>query len=176
MDRSNHYEAAFEAYLRQRRLCYIAVDESRRSLLDKGPVKSLDFIVYGDATARLLIDVKGRKFPGGTEAKPRRVWQCWAERDDVDGLERWSARFGLGYTGLLVFAYDIQSFVRLHLDTPDLWEWRGHRYLFRAVAIDVYRSHMKTRSPKWGTVDLPTPVFRDHVRPFRTFTDPHRAA
>ena len=92
MDRSNHYEAAFEAYLRERRLCYIAVDESRRSLLDEGPVKSLDFIVYGDDTARLLVDVKGRKFPGGTDEKPRRVWQCWAERDDVDGLERWSAR------------------------------------------------------------------------------------
>src|SRR5258708_36508622 len=26
MDRSNHYEAAFEPYLRQRRLCFIAVD------------------------------------------------------------------------------------------------------------------------------------------------------
>jgi len=171
MDRSNHYETAFEAYLRERRLCYIAVDESRRSLMDVGSIKSLDFIVYGDEMSRLLVDVKGRKFPGGSETKPRRVWQCWAERDDVDGLERWSTRFGHGYTGLLVFAYDLQPCVRLHIDTPDLWEWRGRRYLFRAVAVDVYRRHMKTRSPKWGTVDLPVPVFRDHVRPFRTFTE-----
>ena len=174
MDRSNHYEMAFEAYLRQRRLCYIAVDESRRSLLDAGPVKSLDFIVYGDEAARLLVDVKGRKFPGGTEEKPRRVWQCWAERDDVDGLERWSARFGLGYTGLLVFAYDIQPSVHLPLATPDLWEWRGRRYLMRALTVEVYRRHMRTRSPKWGTVDLPGRVFRNHVRPFRMFTDPSR--
>ena len=28
--RDNHYEAAFEAYLRDRRLGYVAVDESRR--------------------------------------------------------------------------------------------------------------------------------------------------
>ena len=43
MDRSNHYELAFEAYLRERRLCYIAVDEARRSLLDDGTVKITDF-------------------------------------------------------------------------------------------------------------------------------------
>src|SRR5713101_5592348 len=143
MDRSNHYELAFEAYLRERRLCYIAVDESRRSLFDEGPVKSLDFIVYGGETARLLVDVKGRRFPGGTETRPRRVWECWAERDDVDGLERWSARFGDGYTGLLVFAYDIQPCVHLPPYTPDLWEWHGRRYLMRAVMIDLYRQHMR---------------------------------
>ena len=28
MDRSNHYEAAFEAYLQWHRLCYVAVDET----------------------------------------------------------------------------------------------------------------------------------------------------
>ena len=33
MDRSNHYEGAFEAYLQWHRLCYVAVDETRRSML-----------------------------------------------------------------------------------------------------------------------------------------------
>ena len=33
MDRSNHYEAAFEAYLQWHRLCYVAVDETRRAWL-----------------------------------------------------------------------------------------------------------------------------------------------
>ena len=60
MDRGNHYETAFEAYLRDRRLGYVAVDESRRSSLDDEPVKSIDFIVYGPGGSRLLIDVKGR--------------------------------------------------------------------------------------------------------------------
>ena len=32
-NRDNHYEAAFEAYLRSRGVPYIAVDEARRSLL-----------------------------------------------------------------------------------------------------------------------------------------------
>jgi hypothetical protein len=114
--------------------------------------------------------VKGRKFPGGTDDKPRRVWQCWAEREDVDGLERWSARFGAGYTGLLVFAYDIQPSVQLPAATPDLWIWHGHRYLIRALAVDVYRRHMRMRSRSWDTVDLPGRVFRHHVRPFHMFT------
>ena len=57
MDRSNHYEAAFEAYLQWHRLCYIAVDETRRSMLGEERIKSLDFIVHGEGGARLLVDV-----------------------------------------------------------------------------------------------------------------------
>ena len=33
MDRSNHYEAAFEDWLQENDLCYVAVDESRRAML-----------------------------------------------------------------------------------------------------------------------------------------------
>ena len=44
--RNNHYEAAFEAYLRDSRVPYVAVDEAKRSLLADGDsVKSLDFII-----------------------------------------------------------------------------------------------------------------------------------
>ena len=45
-NRDNHYEAAFEAYLRARGVPYVAVDEARRSVLaDSSSIKSLDFIV-----------------------------------------------------------------------------------------------------------------------------------
>ena len=87
MDRGNHYEAAFEAYLQWHRLCYVAVDESRRAMLDDISIKSLDFIVFGGDGARLVVDVKGRRFPLGKPDRPRRVWECWSTRDDVDGLE-----------------------------------------------------------------------------------------
>src|SRR5205807_407940 len=107
MDRSNHYEAAFEGYLRARRLGYVAVDETHRASLDDEPVKSLDFVVYGSGT-RLLVDVKGRRFPGGPKDRPRRVWESWSTREDVDGLERWAERFGPDYLPLLVFAYQIR--------------------------------------------------------------------
>ena len=73
MDRSNHYESAFEGWLQSERLCYVAVDETRRALLGDVPVKSLDFMVFGRDGARLVVDVKGRRFPGGKPKKPRRV-------------------------------------------------------------------------------------------------------
>src|SRR5262245_31102182 len=171
MDRSNHYEAAFEAYLRRRRLCYVAVNESRRSLLDEEPVKSLDFIVYGLGDARLLVDVQGRRFPGVSDGKPRYTWECWAEDADISGLERWVGRFGAGYVGLLAFTYLLAPDVELPPDVDDLWEFRGQRYLMRAVAVEDFARHMRVRSPKWATVDLSTSDFRSVVRPFRDFTD-----
>src|SRR5438128_1819782 len=134
MDRSNHYEAAFEGYLKENGLCYIAVDETRRPVFGELPLKSLDFIVHGEGGIRLLIDVKGRRFPAGPAERPRRVWECWSTREDVDSLERWAGLFGPGYQGLLVFLYHLQPGVVLPDDAPDLWVWHGRRYLVRAVA------------------------------------------
>ncbi len=176
MDRGNHYEKAFEAYLRDRRLAYVAVDESRRASLDDEPVKSVDFIVYGVGGAKLLVDVKGRRFPGGTPDKPRRIWQNWVERDDVTGLERWQASFGPEYQAVLAFVYHIQPYVELRRGTHDVWVWKGRRYLMRAMSVADYRQHMRVRSPRWGTVHLPTGVFRDLVRPLREFTHPKEVA
>ncbi|HKB02422.1 MAG TPA: HYExAFE family protein [Gemmataceae bacterium] len=173
MDRGNHYESAFEAYLRDRRLGYVAVDEVRRSTLDDEPVKSIDFIVYGLGGSKLLVDVKGRRFPGGGKEKPRRIWQNWVEREDVDGLERWAASFGSEFQGLLVFAYHILPEVELRRGTADVWAWRGRHYLIRAIPVADYRRFMRVRSPKWGTVHLPTAAFREIVRPLREFTHPH---
>ncbi len=170
MDRSNHYEAAVEAYLQWHGLCYVAVDETRRALMGDTRVKSLDFIVYGAYGARLLVDVKGRRFPGGTPERPRPVWECWSTRDDINGLVRWSDLSGPGYRGLLVFVYHMRPDLELPEDTDDLWTWRGKRYLLRAIDVDDYRSHMRIRSPRWGTVSLPTAVFRRMARPFHDFT------
>ena len=70
MDRGNHYEAAFEAYLQDKGLSYIAIDETRRALYGERSLKNLDFIVHATAASHLLIDVKGRRFPAGPPTKP----------------------------------------------------------------------------------------------------------
>ncbi len=170
MDRSNHYEVAFESYLQSRRLCYVAVDETHRALMGDSSVKSLDFIVFGSDGARLVVDIKGRRFPAGPPKRPRRVWECWSAREDIDGLERWSEMAGEGYRGLLVFAYLLHPSVEMSPGTPDLYVCRGKRYLFRAVEASDYRAHMRVRSPRWNTVTLPRHVFRALVRPLCAFT------
>jgi hypothetical protein len=175
MDRSNHYEAAFEAYLQWHRLGYVAVDETRRAMLGQVRVKSLDFIVFGAGGSRLVIDVKGRRFPAGPPERPRRVWECWSTREDIDGLLRWAALAGPDYQPLLAFAYQLQPEVAVPGDTDDLWTWRGRRYLLRAVPAEAYRRHMRVRSPKWNTVALPTRVFRSMVRPLHEFIHPRLA-
>jgi hypothetical protein len=170
MDRSNHYEIAFESYLQSHRLGYVAVDETRRAQVGDSPVKSLDFIVFGQDGARFVVDVKGRRFPAGPPKRPRRVWECWSFRDDIDGLERWSAMAGEDYRGLLVFSYLLHPSVALSPETPDLHVCRGKRYLFRAVEVRDYKDHMRVRSPRWKTVTLPKGVFRSLVRPLCEFT------
>jgi hypothetical protein len=172
MDRSNHYESAFEGYLQAQRLCYVAVDETRRAWLGQSRVKNLDFIVYGGSGARLLVDVKGRRYPTGPPGKRRRVWECWSTRDDVEGLLRWEALFGSGFRGVLVFAYHILPEIAILDDVPDLWEWHGRRYLLRAVAADAYCQAMRSRSPRWGTVSLPGAIFRELARPFCRLMEP----
>ena len=148
------------------------MDESRRSLADETPIKRLDFLVFGPDGVRLVVDIKGRRFPGGPPSRPRRVWECWSLRDDVDGLERWADLAGPDYRGLLVFAYWLHPSIELADDTPDLFAFRGRRYLFRAIDVGDYREHMRVRSPSWQTVTLPREAFRALVRPMRDFLRP----
>ena len=64
MIRSNHYEVAFEAYLRERRVGFIAIDEAKRSILGKQNIKSADFIIVGPDTSRPTV-------PSSAALKPR---------------------------------------------------------------------------------------------------------
>jgi hypothetical protein len=77
-NRDNHYEAAFEEYLRYRCVPYVAVDEAKRSLLANGEsIKSLDFIVSSPGEITWLVDVKGRRFPSGEDQK--QYWKCFSK-------------------------------------------------------------------------------------------------
>jgi hypothetical protein len=169
MKRDNHYEAAFEAYLRRCGVAVVPVDEARRSYLDEEEVRSPDFILVGPEDARLVVDVKGRKFPGTSGGKVVRSWQNWVEADSVEGLSRWSGRLGDGFRGILAFVYQIDASVMLPPFTPDVFAYRDDVYLARGICVRDYREHMKPRSSRWGTVDLPAADFRRIVRPFSEF-------
>lgn len=167
-NRDNHYEAAFEAYLRQRGVPYVAVDEARRSVLADGEsIKSLDYIVSSPGPAVWLVDVKGRRFPSGDD-QSRHYWKNWSTRDDLRSLARWEIVFGETFRGLFVFAYNIVG-DRAPLPAGQLFEHRGGLYGFVGVTLADYAARCHQISPRWDTVAMPTGEFRQLARPVDEF-------
>ncbi len=165
--RQNHYEAAFEHFLRESRAPYVAVDEARRSLAGGGSLKSLDFIVSPPASgANWLVDVKGRKFPSGDIQK--QYWKNWTTRDDLVSLARWEGLFGEGFQGLLVFAYLVLG-DRAPLPTEMLMDFRDRLYGCVGVRLADYAAWARPISPAWDTVAMPTRRFRQHARGLDVF-------
>jgi hypothetical protein len=162
-NRDNHYEAAFEEYLRARGVPYVAVDEARRSLLSNGAsIKSLDFIVSAPGQVAWLVDVKGRRFPSGDGNK--QYWKNWSTADDLRSLARWEQLFGATFHGLFVFAYDVLG-DRAPLPAEELFQHRGKLYGFVTVPLSAYLGHARMISPRWDTLAMPTAKFRHYARP-----------
>ena len=87
-DRTVHYEAAFEAFLRDRKIPCVVVDEAKRTLFANAKLKSFDFVVYSKAGPNLLIDVKGRQMK---DAAAKRSFQTWTTERDGTPDTHWIA-------------------------------------------------------------------------------------
>lgn len=186
-NRDNHYEAAFEEFLRTRGVPYVAVDEAKRSLMSNGAsIKSLDFIVSGGIVVSAapgtgeeagstnagagskasrtswLVDVKGRRFPSGEIQK--QYWKNWSTRDDLRSLAQWEELFGANFRGLFVFAYAVLG-DRAPLPAEELFEFRNNLYGFIAVPLSDYAAHAQPISPRWDTWAMPAADFRRLARP-----------
>ncbi len=189
--RRHHYERAFEGYLREQRLPYVAVNEAKRALLPAGAklvmegdeaggvgggaIKNFDFVVYGEQMGdqgglaeNLLVEVKGRRLPrlrlaDGRPAKAR--LESWVTMGDVEALKVWEGLFGAGYEAVFVFVYWCD-------DVPpdglfaEVFEFQGRWYTVRAVTLGDYEANMKVRSPKWRTVNLASGDFERVWRGF----------
>lgn len=153
-NRTNHYDAAFEEYLRHHRVPYVAVDETRRSLFDETSLKSPDYIVSPSGGDNWLVDVKGRRFPSGGEQQSHH-WENWATHDDVESMLRWQEVFGAGFRAMLVFAYHIlDARWQWQFECRSRWEYREERYAFYGVWVEDYEARMTRRSRGWDTVSL----------------------
>lgn len=158
-DRTVHYEAAFEAYLRHRGIPYVAVDEAKKALFANAKLKSFDFVVYNKSGNNLLVDVKGRSCRNGTS---KRSFETWTPQRDVEDLMQWEQVFGDGFKAVLTFIYWIDAPLT---PEPGMFEFRDKWYLLLGVDLGEYRNHMRRRSPKWETVALPAEDFRQLARP-----------
>ncbi|HTN73891.1 MAG TPA: HYExAFE family protein [Pirellulaceae bacterium] len=160
--RDNHYEAAFEAYLRSHKLAYVAVDEAKRSQQTDGTLKSLDFIVTPRGNqASWLVDIKGRRFPTGRQ---KQYWKNWSTRDELRSLARWEELLGTQFTGLLVFAFHVVGPFS-PLPAEQLFAFRGQQYAFVGIQLHHYSSYSHVISPQWDTVAMPVAKFRELALP-----------
>lgn len=157
-NRDNHYEAAFEAWLRERRVPYVAVDEARRSRFPGGSIKSLDFIVSPSDGFSWLVDVKGRRFPSGS-GDAKQYWKNWSTHDDLVSLARWERWFGEQFGGLFVFAYNVIG-DRSPLPAERLFEFRGGLYGFVGIRVRDYAMHARRISARWNTLAISATQFR----------------
>ncbi len=169
MKRHVHYEMAFQDYLQQSCVPYVAVDEAKKASFRDAKLKSFDFIVYAASQANWLTDIKGRRWTRRKGAR-RPALENWVTQDDLDGLLQWQRIFGDGFRALLVFAYWLDE-ACLQTDgwapPPELVHvYRGAQYLFAGIPADDYRENARVRSPKWGTVNVPTRDFAERVEPF----------
>jgi hypothetical protein len=171
--RENHYEAAFEAYLRWLAVPYITVDETHRSLIgrcssgsidasQRPSLKSIDFVVSPpNSPGSWLVDVKGRRFPTG-----KSYFKNWSTADELSSLAAWEELFAVQAKGLLVFAYNVVG-DRAPLAPDELFVFRGGLYGFVGIELAHYASWSKQLSPRWGTVTVPVAQFRSLARPAR---------
>jgi len=162
--RDRHYENAFEDYLRSRGIPYVSVNEQRQAIFAGQRVKSFDFLVYPGGAHHWIVDVKGRKFPYIDADGGKRYWENWVVREDLDGLTEWQEVFGDDFAAYFLFTYWLDG-------PPDRWPagrphvFNEQEYAFWAVRLDDYQRHCRKRSDRWGTLTVPTSIFREIARP-----------
>jgi len=160
--RSNHYEAAFEAFARSYRIPCVAIDEAKRALTGDEGLKSPDFLLYPPLGPNLVVEVKGKR---GKNASGRRRWENWVTTDDLDGLVRWQDLFGPSFRAVLAFAYAERPAAFGLPSGAGGFTFRGRIYRFWAVALDDYLRHLRSRGPAWKAVAMARRAFRKRVRP-----------
>ena len=168
--RRDHYEVAFEDFLRCRDWPYVVVDEAKKKTFAQARIKNFDFIVYSADGPNLLVDVKGRKFPDlGITGRKRsgRAWENWVTREDIEGLHQWQQVFGRDFAATVVFAYWIQGSPE-KTAFEDIHVHAGRFYTFLGVLLVDYVAAAKPRSAKWQTLTMPTEQFRRVARDLAT--------
>jgi len=161
-----HYERAFETWLRERRVPYLSVEQLRRPADEKGPIKNFDFLVHS-GPQHYIVDVKGKRFPQVSRGKES-YWENWIHYADLEGLFAWEDHFGEGYEALLVYCYWLQ--VPPGEDTVKKTVTVGDRdYLIVGVNARTFAENSRKRSARWRALSVPTKTFTTLIRPIDRF-------
>ncbi|MBQ9874446.1 MAG: HYExAFE family protein [Thermoguttaceae bacterium] len=160
----NRYEIAFERFLRDLRRPFLSNRQERRFLLANGStLKNFDYVVSSASGENWIVDVKGRRFPGGDRST--KYWKNWTTRDDLVGLLRWEKILSAGGDRYLersafVFAYDVVG-AKSPVPPEKLFLSGGVPYAFFVVPVKIFLGEARFISPKWGTFEIPAKRFRE---------------
>jgi hypothetical protein len=155
----NHYEKAFESWLKDNGIQYLAVDQQKRAAFSRSKIKSFDFLFYAPDSNAYIAEIKGRKFTSKTFAAFGSL-PNWITVDDVKGLESWVEIFGKKYQGLFIFVYNLEN-IDVDADGREIFEYRDGRYVFMAVTLDDYQRGKTVRSKKWKTIHLSAEYYKN---------------
>lgn len=157
----NHYEKAFEGWLKDNKIQYLAIDQQKRAAFSKSKIKSFDFLFYAPDSNAYLAEIKGRKFTSKTFAAFGNL-PNWVTIDDINGLESWQKIFGRGYKALFVFVYNLEN-IDVDTDGREIFEYRDKRYVFVPVMLTDYCRGQTVRSKKWKTVHLSAEYYKNYA-------------
>ncbi len=165
---TNHYARAFQSWLDENKVKYIAVDQSKRVAFAANRIKSFDFLLYPNSETAVLTELKGRKFKGDSLAGLKNL-QNWVTADDVKGLMSWEKIFdGTIANAVFVFTYMLEK-IDVDSDGEEIYDFADNRYVFLAIELDDYRKNMMVRSPRWKTVYIPAKKFKNTAKSLRQF-------
>jgi hypothetical protein len=151
----NHYEMAFSGLLVDAGIQAMAVDETRRPVLNGIELKNFDFLVNG-SDAVWALDLKGRR------DRP------WITRTDLFSMMGWATLLGASARPGFLF-----SFFR-RIDQPagraaslpaTVHETPGGVYCFCVLPIEQAQRIARPRSEKWGTFGFEWQAFAGAVLP-----------
>ncbi len=157
----NHYEKAFESWLKDNGIQYLLVDQQKRTAFSRSKIKSFDFLFYTPDSRAYIAEVKGRKFSGKTFTAFGSL-PNWVTSDDIRGLENWVEIFGGRYQGLFVFTYELEN-IDVDTDGREIYEYLGRRYVFVAIRLRDYKKGAAKRSEKWQTVHLSAEFYKNCI-------------
>ena len=161
------YERAFEQYLRDHQLPYLAINQRRRPVAGGRLLKNFDFLVRARSGQHYLVEVKGRQFPYVNRGR-KVYWENWIHEQDLEGLRLWRDYFGFGFTGLVCYAYLIAE-ERYVESFPSRAEWRGHTFGLVALTLETFLECAEQRSSRWQALHIPPAAFRQLIAPLELF-------
>ena len=151
----NHYELAFSGLLVEAGIRALAVDETRRPVLNGIELKNFDFLVNGRDSVWAL-DLKGRR------DRP------WITRTDMFSMMGWATLLKGAARPAFLFAF----FRRAHEQAGRLatlnatsHETPGGVYSFCALTIEAAQRIARPRSERWGTFGFEWNAFARAVVP-----------